>query len=122
MLNFWYKSIKSYGKKDNSGFTLLINLFEFYKFYELVLAHFRFDLVCSKMALSTFSSPAAGVGIFFILSTVLLETESHGRVLEPPMRSSIWRIPEFADREPPVNYDDNQLWCGNFTVSYCKLQ
>lgn len=41
----------------------------------------------------------------------------HGRVLEPPSRASLWRFSEFEYLQPPKNYDDNQLFCGNMTVS-----
>lgn len=36
----------------------------------------------------------------------------HGRLLEPPSRSSAWR----AGFKAPINYDDDQLYCGGFTV------
>jgi len=44
------------------------------------------------------------------------ETSGHGRVMEPAMRSSVWRLPEFADRNPPINYSDNGLFCGGKDV------
>ena len=37
----------------------------------------------------------------------------HGRLLNPPSRSSMWRV---GFNNPP-NYDDNQLFCGGFSVS-----
>jgi len=33
-------------------------------------------------------------------------------------RSSIWRFPEFEDFHPVVNADDNQVYCGGFTVQH----
>lgn len=38
--------------------------------------------------------------------------------MEPPNRSSLWRFPEFAKENPPINYDDNRLYCGGFAVSH----
>lgn len=37
---------------------------------------------------------------------------SHGMVLNPASRSSRWRYNSSA----PVNWDDNQLYCGGFGV------
>lgn len=33
----------------------------------------------------------------------------HGRLMEPPNRSSLWRLKEFAHLNPPVNYNDNEV-------------
>ncbi len=33
---------------------------------------------------------------------------SHGRLMDPPARNCMWRF----GYSTPVNYDDNQLWCG----------
>ncbi|KAL3866013.1 hypothetical protein ACJMK2_043354 [Sinanodonta woodiana] len=52
-----------------------------------------------------------------ILRIFLLEgVWSHGRMIEPPMRSSIWR---FGFNSEP-NYTDNELNCGGFVVQYEK--
>jgi hypothetical protein len=32
--------------------------------------------------------------------------------MDPPSRSSIWRLPEFSSLSPPINYNDNELFCG----------
>ena len=39
---------------------------------------------------------------------------AHGRLWEPPGRSTLWRLAEFQNLEsPPLeNYDDDQLYCG----------
>ncbi|CAG7717696.1 unnamed protein product, partial [Allacma fusca] len=42
----------------------------------------------------------------------------HGRLMDPPNRSSIWRLPEFQYLDPPQNYDDNALYCGGFAVQH----
>lgn len=36
----------------------------------------------------------------------------HGRLIDPPSRSSMWR---YGFNNPP-NYDDNQLYCGGVQV------
>ncbi|XP_045212254.2 uncharacterized protein LOC123563489 isoform X2 [Mercenaria mercenaria] len=38
----------------------------------------------------------------------------HGRLIDPPSRSSMWR---YGFKNPP-NYDDNQLYCGGVQVQY----
>lgn len=53
---------------------------------------------------------------FVILSlTILVITEiklsdSHGRLVEPPSRSSAWRY----GFQTPHNYNDHELYCGGF--------
>ena len=44
----------------------------------------------------------------------LRSVSGHGRLIEPPSRSSMWRYG--YDTEP--NYQDNQLYCGGFTVIF----
>ncbi|XP_052820506.1 uncharacterized protein LOC128246356 [Mya arenaria] len=38
----------------------------------------------------------------------------HGRLIDPPSRSSMWR---YGFKTPP-NYDDNQMYCGGVQVQY----
>ena len=38
----------------------------------------------------------------------------HGRLIDPPSRSSMWR---YGFNNPP-NYDDNQLYCGGRQVCH----
>ncbi|XP_076458575.1 uncharacterized protein LOC143292274 [Babylonia areolata] len=38
----------------------------------------------------------------------------HGRLMDPPSRSSLWRL---GFHNPP-NYDDNQLFCGGFNLQW----
>ena len=36
----------------------------------------------------------------------------HGRLMDPPQRSSMWRV----GFDVPANYQDNELFCGGFNV------
>lgn len=54
----------------------------------------------------------------FVTLCGLGTVHSHGRLVEPPGRSSLWRFAEFSHYRPPVNYDDNQLFCGSKEVQY----
>lgn len=36
--------------------------------------------------------------------------EGHGRLMDPPARNSMWRF-GFPN---PVNYNDNELFCGGY--------
>ncbi|XP_066154070.1 uncharacterized protein [Euwallacea fornicatus] len=40
--------------------------------------------------------------------------QGHGRLMDPPARNSMWRF-GFPN---PVNYNDNELYCGGFTVQW----
>ena len=42
------------------------------------------------------------------------EIEGHGRLVDPPSRSSMWR---YGFKNPP-NYNDNQLYCGGVQVRF----
>ncbi|KAL8573639.1 hypothetical protein ACOMHN_007192 [Nucella lapillus] len=45
-------------------------------------------------------------------------TVGHGRLMDPPSRSSLWRL----DFNSPPNYDDNQLFCGGFSVQWERYE
>ncbi|XP_033725514.1 uncharacterized protein LOC117315436 isoform X2 [Pecten maximus] len=53
-------------------------------------------------------------------------SQGHGRLLEPPSRSSMWRSLRGGSQEfpqAPINYNDNQLFCGgriNFIYQHQK--
>ncbi|WAR03536.1 hypothetical protein MAR_010094 [Mya arenaria] len=59
----------------------------------------------------TSSIPLVGSVLFVTMVTVV---SGHGRLLEPPSRSSLWRF----GYKTPINYDDNQLFCGGFDVQW----
>ncbi|GFR79441.1 hypothetical protein ElyMa_000556500 [Elysia marginata] len=39
-------------------------------------------------------------------------SDAHGRLWDPPSRSSMWR----RGFNVPANYQDNELFCGGFTM------
>lgn len=52
--------------------------------------------------------------VFPLLQVLKLfpESEAHGRLMEPPNRSSVWRDSRFDSYNPPKNYNDMELFCG----------
>merc|ERR1711962_173814 len=59
-----------------------------------------------------------GGGYLAILSivTFLDLVHSHGRLMDPASRNAMWR----KGYPNPVNYNDNELYCGGFVVQYQK--
>ncbi|XP_075146463.1 uncharacterized protein LOC142220924 isoform X1 [Haematobia irritans] len=50
-----------------------------------------------------------------VINLILVEyTSGHGMMLSPPGRSSRWRF----DSTAPINYNDNENFCGGFGVQY----
>lgn len=58
----------------------------------------------------------------YLFTTLLLffalinHAYGHGRLLDPPARSSAWRF----DKKFPIEYTDNEMFCGGFQVQYIK--
>ncbi len=50
--------------------------------------------------------------LMLLLVVAVASVYGHGRLLEPPSRASAWR----AGFDTPVNWDDNELFCGGFDV------
>ncbi|KAI5721487.1 hypothetical protein M8J77_021439 [Diaphorina citri] len=57
----------------------------------------------------------------FLYVTILIcqvlrdsSVQGHGRLMDPPARNSMWRF-GFAT---PVDYNDNELYCGGYAVQY----
>jgi len=46
------------------------------------------------------------------LVALVAHVHSHGRIMRPASRSSLWRLPEFQSFNPPTNWNDNEVWCG----------
>ena len=50
--------------------------------------------------------------ILLIAILQIVKINSHGRLLDPPARTSAWRY----DNRFPAFYDDNRMFCGGFLV------
>ncbi|KAI5695606.1 hypothetical protein M8J75_000734 [Diaphorina citri] len=50
----------------------------------------------------------------FLVSYLVSQVSSHGRLIEPPSRASMWR---YGFNTPP-NYNDHELYCGGFTKQW----
>lgn len=50
----------------------------------------------------------------FVTFWTLVSVNGHGRLMEPPARSSMWR----KGFNTPINYNDNSLFCGGFINQY----
>lgn len=59
----------------------------------------------------------SGLVMFTVLETMTPKVKGHGRLLEPPSRASMWRL----GYGTPVDYHDNQLFCGGFAVRCTAL-
>jgi len=53
-----------------------------------------------------------------ILAVAVVAVCGHGRLLDPPGRSTIWKDPDFSRLNLPANYNDNELFCGGYQVQY----
>ncbi|KAH3799741.1 uncharacterized protein LOC127836919 isoform X1 [Dreissena polymorpha] len=51
-----------------------------------------------------------------LLITMVTVVKGHGRLMEPPSRSSMWR----RGFNSPPNYDDNALYCGGFNTQWSR--
>ena len=72
------------------------------------------------MDIWSFASPKMNALLIALTYLVLMKTEveGHGRLIDPPSRSSMWRY----GFKTPANYDDNSLYCGGFDVStFCAF-
>ncbi|KAK7084655.1 hypothetical protein SK128_024301 [Halocaridina rubra] len=54
--------------------------------------------------------------MFLCISSLVVCVCGHGRLMDPPARNSMWRF----GYPNPVNYNDNELYCGGFVVHYQK--
>lgn len=54
----------------------------------------------------------------YLLLTLSRPASGHGRLLDPPSRSTMWRIEGFKFLNTPPNYEDNQLFCGGAQVQW----
>ncbi|XP_018328442.1 uncharacterized protein LOC108739172 [Agrilus planipennis] len=55
------------------------------------------------------------VGFLLVFCAVFFDSvQGHGLLIDPPNRSSLWRFFSYL----PVNYNDNQNFCGGFGVQW----
>jgi hypothetical protein len=52
------------------------------------------------------------LSVLVIECVIIVRVNGHGRLLDPPQRSSMWRF----GFKNPVNYNDNELFCGGYRV------
>lgn len=52
--------------------------------------------------------------LFLLVAAIFKMAEGHGRLVEPPSRSSMWRF----GFKNPTNYNDNQLFCGGKSIQW----
>lgn len=57
------------------------------------------------------------VGVILAVWVAGSGVKGHGRLMEPVGRSSAWR----KGYDTPVNYNDNELFCGGFDVRTKKI-
>ncbi|XP_064293141.1 uncharacterized protein LOC128683847 isoform X3 [Plodia interpunctella] len=73
----------------------------------------------SRMEMSRYSAGGTSFLTYWILLLQMLGSarrgaEGHGRLMDPPARNSMWRF-GFPN---PVNYNDNELFCGGYAVQW----
>merc|ERR1712212_565116 len=65
-------------------------------------------------------SPGMPVAMAALLTLLLVSpyflslTSGHGMITDPPARNAMWRY----GYTNPVNYNDNELYCGGFSVQW----
>ncbi|KAJ3649525.1 hypothetical protein Zmor_021265 [Zophobas morio] len=52
--------------------------------------------------------------VVFLVFALIHEICSHGMMLKPPNRGSLWRF----NYSTPINYDDNQNFCGGASIQW----
>ena len=52
-----------------------------------------------------------------IAATIFKNAHGHGRLLNPPARTSAWR---FDALKFPTEFNDNQMFCGGFQTQWNK--
>lgn len=51
--------------------------------------------------------------IILVASLSIIEIDAHGRLMEPVNRGSAWR----KHFKTPIDYNDNENFCGGFSVN-----
>jgi len=53
----------------------------------------------------------------FLACLAIAEIAGHGRIVNPPTRGSLWRLPEYEWANPGRQPDDQELFCGGTGVT-----
>ncbi|XP_050735572.1 uncharacterized protein LOC127008070 [Eriocheir sinensis] len=61
-------------------------------------------------------SPPVACLLLLLVASLMGGVMGHGRLMDPPARNAMWRL----GYPNPVNYNDNELYCGGFVVHYQK--
>lgn len=56
--------------------------------------------------------------VCLLVLSIVRESLQHGYMIDPPSRSSLWRV----NKKAPPNYNDNRLYCGGRSVSNLYLK
>ncbi|XP_052082259.1 uncharacterized protein LOC127719925 [Mytilus californianus] len=56
------------------------------------------------------------ITIALSVSCLLISVSGHGRMIDPPQRSSLWRF--YKGQGFEANYNDNELFCGGFARQF----
>jgi len=54
------------------------------------------------------------ISVALVVLLMAINTHQHGHLIDPVNRSSMWR----RGYNTPVNWNDNELWCGGFWVQW----
>ncbi|XP_073982144.1 uncharacterized protein [Rhodnius prolixus] len=63
-------------------------------------------------------APSLILWFLYITNNKECGVEAHGRLMDPPARNSMWRF----GFPTPVNYNDNELFCGGYAVQWEQNQ
>ena len=75
------------------------------------------SLFTPTFAFSGFQEMMSVAGTLVVLIFTVVRVKAHGRLMDPPARNSMWRF-GFPN---PVNYNDNELFCGGFAGQLVML-
>lgn len=56
--------------------------------------------------------------VCLLMLSIVRNSLQHGYMIDPPSRSSLWRV----NKKAPPNYNDNRLYCGGRSVSNLSLK
>lgn len=77
----------------------------------------RFGCVCGSLSALTMARVGVMVGWLLLGMTGMSGVAGHGALIDPPMRSYLWRVYTGPLNVVP-NYNYNQLFCGGVSIKY----